>query len=73
MLFRSREVWHQEVVVYAGSDNVVPPIALTKAQLAGEPAPAKPKSTERAPPAVPPATPPVPGANGKPKPQGGGR
>ncbi|HZN41820.1 MAG TPA: carboxypeptidase-like regulatory domain-containing protein, partial [Planctomycetota bacterium] len=60
-----REVWQQEVVVYAGSDNVVPPIALTKAQLAGEPAPAKPKSTERAPP--------VPGAKGKPKPQGGGR
>ncbi|HEU4417573.1 MAG TPA: carboxypeptidase-like regulatory domain-containing protein [Planctomycetota bacterium] len=72
-----REVWHQEVVVYAGIDHVVPPIALTTAQLAGEPAPArptgaKPGGTDPAPPG-PPAAAPVPGAEGRPGPQGGGR
>lgn len=76
-----REVWHGEVVVYAACDNVVPTIALTAAQLTGGPARPKPTGAERAPeaksaakaPAKPPAAAPVPGAKGKPKPQGGGR
>jgi hypothetical protein len=80
-----RELWHQETIVQAACDNVLPPIALTAAQLAGEPAPAKPTGTNPtgtkptrtnpAPPAKPPTAPRVPGAKGspQPRPQRGGR
>ncbi|HEU4420200.1 MAG TPA: carboxypeptidase-like regulatory domain-containing protein [Planctomycetota bacterium] len=56
-----REVSRQEILVHAGLDTVLPPIALTAADLASEPRPARTTGTGKL------QTPPP-----QPKPQGGG-